>query len=91
MTRTRDGTSTAHSPNLATVESEWEKQQPDHEREITFKSKDDFQATLGMVQNAPALIVESGRINNAMLQIPGNQIGDVQAKLRAALKTLDAH
>ena len=76
---------------LATVESQWAKQKPDHEREITFKSKDDFEATLAIVQNAPALLVESGRINNAMLEIPGDQIGEVQSKLRAALKTLDAH
>jgi hypothetical protein len=44
-----------------------------------------------MVNNEPTVLAESGDFQKALLKIPADQIGNVQEKLKAALKILDAH
>jgi hypothetical protein len=76
---------------LASSAAEWANQKPDHEREVTFHSKDQFEATLGIVDGGPAVIVRSGDIGGTLLKIPAAQTSEVQEKLKAALKVLEAH
>jgi hypothetical protein len=76
---------------LSSSAAEWSKQKPDHTRELTFHSKDQFDVTLAMVNNEPTVLAESGDFQKALLKIPADQIGNVQEKLKAALKILDAH
>jgi hypothetical protein len=76
---------------LSSSAGDWAKQKPDHEREIAFHSKDQFDATLVMLDDELAIVARSGDIGAAMLKIPAAQTGEVQEKLRAALKVLDSH
>ena len=76
---------------LAGIAGEWQKQKPDHYREVMFQSKDSFVATLFIADEGPVILVKSGTLGAAMLTIPSAQFGEVQSKLRAALKSLDTH
>jgi hypothetical protein len=76
---------------LSSSAAEWRKEKHDHERELTFHSKDQFDVTLAMINSERTVLTESGDYQKALLKIPAEQIGNVQEKLKAALKILDAH
>lgn len=76
---------------LSSSAAEWQNQKPDHDREVAFHSKDQFDMTLAIIDNEPVALAKSGDFEKAILKIPAGQIGNVQEKLRAALKVLDSH
>jgi predicted small lipoprotein YifL len=78
----------------ASKAAEWEKQKPEPKQDLNFHSRDTFGATLSFDNDGLAWFVRSGESFSsgaAFLRIPVSSLGEVQAKLRAALKTLDEH
>ena len=73
--------------------AEWEKHKPDPKQDVTYQVRDTFGTTLLFDEEGMALFVRSGDSSGsiAALRIPASSIGEMQAKLRAVLKSLDEH
>ena len=77
---------------LAEKAAEWEKHKPDPKQDVTYSVRDTFGTTLAFDDEGMAIFVRSGdSFGMAALRIPASSIGEVQAKLRAVLKSLDEH
>jgi hypothetical protein len=73
--------------------AEWEKHKPDPKQDVTYQVRDVFGTTLLFDEEGIALFARSGDSSGSMaaIRIPASSIGEVQAKLRAVLKSLDEH
>ncbi|HEV2991973.1 MAG TPA: hypothetical protein VG759_26285 [Candidatus Angelobacter sp.] len=77
---------------LADTAATWGKKKPDPRQEARYQVKDSLVATLSFEgEELMLVLVARGNVvfEFSYLQIPVSNIGDVQAKLRAALKTLE--
>jgi hypothetical protein len=77
---------------LADTAAAWGKKKPDPRQEARYLARNSLVATLAFDHEEPMLSLV-GLSNDAfgvsVLRIPASNIGEVQAKLRAALKTLE--
>jgi len=76
---------------LADTATAWVKKKPDPRQEARFLAINSLAATLAFDNEQPMLrlVAQSGAFGISGLEIPASNIGEVQAKLRTVLKTLE--
>ena len=76
---------------LADTASAWVKKKPDPRQEARYQVRNSFVAELAFDNEEIKLVLftQSEVFGASSLEIPASNIGEVQAKLRAALKTLE--
>ena len=76
---------------MATTAAEWGKKKPEPRQELSYETRGSLRARLMMEEDEVWLVIGSGEFPaGTFLRIPAANIGDVQAKLRAALKKLES-
>ena len=76
---------------MAKTAAEWGKKKPEPRQVLSYEAKGSFGAKLMMEEDQVWLVIRSGEYPmGTFLKIPAANIGDVQGKLRAALKKLES-
>lgn len=76
---------------MATTAAEWGKKKPEPRQELSYETKGSFGARLTMEEDEVWLVLRSGEYPiGTYLRIPAANIGDIQEKLKAAMKRLDS-
>ena len=76
---------------MVQTEDTWKLQRPTDDIEVTFTSKDDFEAVLFPGTGGDTLLFKNGRIGGAGVYLPVRLLGEAQTKLRNSIATLEAN